>query len=129
MFKPISTRTHGAIDYVFAASLVSLPFMLRWNARATRLSVGAGLATLATSLLTNYEYGLVGLLPMKAHLSMDAAENSMLLSAPRILGQGSGMAGRILAAAGAMGSAVGALTKTQSPRELTGSVPAWRLGA
>jgi hypothetical protein len=116
--RPISTRTHGIIDYIFSATLLTLPFALRWPARAAQLSVGAGLATLGVSLLTNYEYGLARLLPMKAHLGMDAAENSLLMSAPKIVGGEDRSAGRILAMMGTVGSAIGAMTKTRSPLEL-----------
>src|SRR5581483_4624506 len=66
MMKPISTRTHGIIDYAFAGALIALPFLLRWDRRAARLSLGAGLATLGVSMMTNYECGLVRLLPMRA---------------------------------------------------------------
>jgi len=61
--KPISTRTHGIIDYAYAGALIALPFLLHWNRRAARLSIGAGLATLGISMVTNYECGVVRLLP------------------------------------------------------------------
>ena len=116
--RPISTRAHGVIDYVFAATLVGLPFALRWRGRAAQLSVSAGLATLGVSLMTNYELGVAKVLPMKAHLGIDAAENSVLLSAPRIVGDEDRGAGRLLAMLGTLGSAIGAMTKTRSPLEL-----------
>src|SRR5690349_16559028 len=97
MMKPISTRTHGIIDYAYAGALIALPFLLRWNRRASRLSIGTGLATLGVSMMTNYECGLVRLLPMKAHLAVDAAETSMLMGAPKTLGSMDDGAGRILA--------------------------------
>ncbi len=120
MFKPISTRTHGIIDYAFSATLVALPFLFRWEGRAAKLAVGAGMAVLGTSMMTRYEHGVIDLLPMKAHLSIDAGENSMLLSAPKMLGARDRTAGRILAVMGAIGSAIGALTKTRSPQEIGG---------
>jgi hypothetical protein len=117
MMKPISTRTHGIIDYAYAGALIALPFLLRWNRRASRLSIGTGLATLGVSMMTNYECGLVRLLPMKAHLAVDAAETSMLMGAPKTLGSMDDGAGRILAMFGALGAAVGAMTQTSSPYE------------
>ncbi|HEY7172350.1 MAG TPA: hypothetical protein VH417_15970 [Vicinamibacterales bacterium] len=115
--KPISTRTHGIIDYAFGGALIALPFLMRWNRRAARLSVGAGLATLGVSMMTNYECGIIRLLPMKAHLAMDAAETSMLIGARRTLGSMDDGAGRVLAMFGAFGAAVGAMTRTRSPYE------------
>jgi hypothetical protein len=115
--KPITTRTHGIIDYVYGGTLIALPFLMRWDRRAARLAVGAGLATLGVSMMTNYELGLVRLLPMRAHLAMDAAETSMLMGAPKMLGSMDHGAGRVLAMLGALGAAVGAMTQTQSPYE------------
>ena len=117
MMKPISTRTHGIIDYAYAGALIALPFLMRWEGRAARLSLGAGLTTLGVSMMTNYECGLVRLLPMQAHLAMDAAETSMLMGAPRMLGSVGNGAGRVLVVFGALGAAVGAMTQTQSPYE------------
>jgi hypothetical protein len=117
MMKPISTRTHGIIDYVYGGTLIALPFLMRWDRRASRLAVGAGVATLGVSMMTNYELGLVRLLPMKAHLAMDAAETSMLMGAPKMLGSTGDGAGRVLAMLGALGAAVGAMTQTRSPYE------------
>jgi len=117
MMKPISTRTHGIIDYAFGGALIALPLLMRWDRRAARLSLGAGLATLGVSMMTNYECGLVRLLPMRAHLAMDAAETSMLMGAPRMLGGVDRGAGRVLAIFGALGAAIGAMTQTESPYE------------
>ena len=115
--KPISTRTHGIIDCAYARALIALPFLMRWDGRAARLSLGAGLTTLGVSMMTNYEFGLVRLLPMRAHLAMDAAETSMLMGAPRALGSVGNGAGRALAVLGTPGAAIGAMTETQSPYE------------
>jgi hypothetical protein len=117
MMRPISTRTHGIIDYAYSAALIGLPLLLRWDRRATQLSMSAGLATLGVSLMTKYELGAIPLLPMKAHLAMDAAETSMLMAAPKMIGAHDGGAARVLAILGAAGAAVGALTQTQSPLE------------
>jgi hypothetical protein len=118
MTRPISTRAHGMIDYAYAATLIALPFALGWRGRAARLSIGSGLATLGLSLLTRYEFGVMPVLPMKAHLAADAAESSMLMSAPRILQGSNTTAGRMLAALGALGGLVGSMTQTQPPRQI-----------
>lgn len=119
MMRPISTRVHGMIDYAYAGVLIGLPFALGWRGRAAQLSIGTGLATLGLSMLTRYEYGAWPVLPMKTHLAIDAAESSMLMSAPKMLGNPDAGAGRILATLGAMGAVVGSMTKTESPLELS----------
>jgi hypothetical protein len=119
MKKPISTRTHGIIDYAYAAALIALPFMRGWHGRAAQLSIGAGLATLGLSMLTNYEYGLLRIIPMQGHLAMDAAESSMLLAAPKMIGDDDREAARVLATMGAIGGAVGSMTQMQPQPQLT----------
>ncbi len=121
MPKPISTKTHGVIDYITAGTLMSLPFLLGWSGRARGLALGAGIATLGTSLMTNYELGAVRLLPMRAHLSIDGAQASALMSAPKMITDEHPWRGRILAMIGAMESAVAALTKMHSPEEIAES--------
>jgi len=118
MMKPISTRMHGMIDYAYAATLIALPFALGWRGRAAQLSIGSGLATLGLSMLTRYEYGVFPVLPMRTHLSIDAAESSMLMSAPKMLrGSEHGTnAGRVLAMFGALGAAVGSMTQGEAKR-------------
>jgi hypothetical protein len=118
MPRPISTRTHGVIDYITCGTLMALPFLFGWHGRARGLALGAGLTTLGTSLITNYELGVVKLLPMKAHLAIDGAQASALMSAPKMVDGDGAWAGRVLAMIGAMESAVGAITKTRSPEEL-----------
>lgn len=117
MYRPISTRTHGIIDLIFSGTLIALPLVFKWNRRATRLAISGAAATLANTLMTNFELGAVKLLPMKAHLSIDAGEASVLLSARKILSDDT-HAGGALMVMGAIESAVGALTKTSSPLEL-----------
>ncbi len=85
MNKPISTHMHGYIDYAYAGALLALPFALGWRNRAKNLAITNGLATLGVSLLTNYECGALRVLPMKAHLAMDAVGGATLAALPFIM--------------------------------------------
>ncbi len=125
MPRPISTRTHGIIDLIFSGTLFALTFILKWNARARNIALGGAAATLGNTLMTNFEFGAVKVLPMKAHLSIDAGEASVLLSAPKIISDDK-WAARLLMMMGAMETTVGALTRTRSPLELAAApaVPA-----
>ena len=78
----ISTRTHGVLDFVTAGTLVALPRMLGWGERLTNTLTTVALGTLGYSLLTNYEFGLFRVLPMRAHLAIDAVSGAALCSAP-----------------------------------------------
>lgn len=80
--RKISTKTHGIVDYSTAAGLLVLPRLLRWNPSVIRLLTGSAIFTTIYSLLTRYELGAFKVLPMKAHLGLDAAQSLALASAP-----------------------------------------------
>jgi hypothetical protein len=57
--KVLPFQVHSAGDYLAAALLLAAPFSLHFNrsdAGLTALYVGAGIAVLAVSLITNYQY-------------------------------------------------------------------------
>lgn len=84
----IPTRVHGAVDYATSGALVAAPELLRLkrtsaSALAPRI---AGGATAVSSALTDHELGAVKLLPMRAHLALDAAAGALLAASPWVLG-------------------------------------------
>ena len=84
----ISTRVHGVIDYLAAGVLIAAPAVLgatRKDAR-TWLPVALGIGTLAYSLLTDYELGVVRVIPMPVHLGLDAANGALLAASPWLFG-------------------------------------------
>lgn len=83
--KLISTKTHGMIDYLTAGMLLAAPRLLGWNSSVTRLLTGAALGTVGYSLLTRYELGAFKILPMPAHLGLDAMQGVLLGAAPLFL--------------------------------------------
>lgn len=86
MARFLSTRAHGTIDYLSAAMLVAGPRAMGWEPRlVSALDVLAG-ATVAYSLLTDYELGAVRLVPMPAHLALDGLNAATTLALPRLLG-------------------------------------------
>ena len=86
--KGISTRTHGVLDLVSAGALLAAPRLLglESGSRAASVLRMAGGGALVYSMLTDYEFGLVKVLPMRAHLAMDAASGAFLASSPWLLG-------------------------------------------
>ena len=82
MVKPISTRTHGVLDYLSVGALCALPRILGWDQKVTTLLTGAAAGTLLYSALTRYELGVVKLLPVPAHLTLDGASGALLCAAP-----------------------------------------------
>jgi hypothetical protein len=80
--KLFSTRMHGMLDYLTVGILFTLPRALGWSGQVTRMMSSAALSTLGYSLLTRYELGLFKVLPMKAHLALDAMSGAAFCSAP-----------------------------------------------
>jgi hypothetical protein len=86
--RVISTRTHGVLDYLTGATLLSAPSLLGLtdvpaSAQVFRL---AGGGAMLYSLLTDYELSVVRVLPMPLHLAMDAASGALLASSPWLFG-------------------------------------------
>lgn len=84
MAKLFSTKTHGILDYLTAAQLMTLPRMLGWSEGVTQWMMGMGVGTLAYSVVTRYEYGPLKLLPMKGHLAIDFLNGLTFCAAPLI---------------------------------------------
>ncbi|MEZ5874068.1 MAG: hypothetical protein R3D30_04320 [Hyphomicrobiales bacterium] len=85
----LTPTLHGIVDYLAAASLLTLPFILdlgETNPLAKWLAVGTGAAVVVVSLLTDYRYGAIRVLPFRGHLSIDAAAATVFALAPTVFG-------------------------------------------
>lgn len=120
MRKPISTKAHGFLDYMTAGLLVTLPRALGWSSRVTRLLDASAAGTVAYSLLTRYELGVVKALPMKAHLAIDAVQGGALIGAAAFMEDEDAEVRGTLAALGVFELAVTLLSRTQSDTEASG---------
>ena len=86
--RVIPTRLHGALDYLSTPALVAAPELLRLNgARGSTVpprvaGVGAGVY----SALTDYELGVRRIIPMRAHLTLDALSGALLALSPWMFG-------------------------------------------
>ncbi len=84
----LSTRAHGMIGSLAIAAALIAPALLRLqdvpaSARALRLWV---VGTIALTALTDFELGVVRVLPMPAHLAIDALAGPALAAAPWLMG-------------------------------------------
>jgi len=86
--KIISTRTHGCIDYAVATFMIAAPWLLRFNRGGleTTSLVLIGVASVFYSAFTRYELGLVKVIPMKIHLTLDKIIGLLLILSPWLLG-------------------------------------------
>jgi hypothetical protein len=86
------TQIHEVLDYLTGSALLAAPGLLgiKDEPRAALTLLLAGAGATAYSLLTDYELGLVRLLPMPAHLVLDAMGGALLASSPWLFGFATG---------------------------------------
>ncbi|WP_309086135.1 SPW repeat protein [Chelativorans sp.] len=84
----IPTRTHGVLDYLVGLLLIAAPWLLGFadGGPAQWVPVILGLAAIIYSLLTNYELGVVKLIPMPGHLALDIGSGLLLAASPWLFG-------------------------------------------
>ncbi len=86
--RVIPTSVHGVLDYVASGVNLLTPRLLRLEdvPAAAFAPQFAGTAGTAYSLITDYELGAVKVLPMPAHLVLDAVKGALLASSPWLFG-------------------------------------------
>lgn len=84
----IPTRVHGALDYLIGALLIVAPWIFGFSDAevATWLPVILGAGLIAYSLLTDYELGVMRMIPMSVHLMLDLASGVLLAVSPWLFG-------------------------------------------
>ena len=121
MNRPISTKTHGMIDYALWVTTASaLPKMMNGAIHTARLVRNAGTAASVTAMVTNYEAGVVRLMPMKGHLALDFMMCTALILSPLFLPASERRYALIPMTLGAVGLITGLMTQTESPTEYDG---------
>ena len=87
----LNAKYHGALDYLAAGGLIAFPFLLGLGSDsviALWLSVAGGAGLILYSLLTDYAYGLVKVIPFNLHLMLDLSAAVAFIIAPFIFGFG-----------------------------------------
>jgi len=86
--RVIPTGVHGALDYLASGINLAFPGFLDLNdsAWASLIPRVEGVAGAGYSLITDYELGAFKVLPMPAHLALDAAKGAFLASSPWLVG-------------------------------------------
>jgi hypothetical protein len=84
----ISTRAHGVIDYLMGALLIVAPYLLNFadSTAAPWVLQIVGAALIGASLLTDYELGIMRMIPMPIHLGLDVAAGMLLVVSPWLFG-------------------------------------------
>ncbi len=84
----IPTRIHGMLDYLVGIILIVSPWVLGFSegGAETWVPVVLGAGALLYSIMTNYELGLVRLIPMPTHLVLDGLSGVVLAASPWLFG-------------------------------------------
>jgi hypothetical protein len=81
----ITTKTHGLLEYAVGGALAMLPQFVPCTKATARVLEAAGIGAGVYSTVTDYERGLVKMLPMEAHLTLDAMSGAGLITAATLL--------------------------------------------
>ena len=84
----LPTRDHGVIDYIWGVVLLVTPYLLGfadWSA-AHWILILFGLGAILYSLFTDFEVGLVRMIPMPLHLMVDGLGGILLAASPWLFG-------------------------------------------
>ena len=86
--RVIPTQVHAIADYVTGPVLTAAPelFRMRGGGPSVLAPRIAGTGATAYSALTDYELGVRRVLPMRAHLALDAASGVALAATPWLFG-------------------------------------------
>lgn len=84
----IPTRTHGIVDYVLGLVLIIAPWILDFADGGAEqwVPIIIGAIIIVQSLMTDYELGVVKVLPMSTHLTMDIVTGAVLAVSPWVFG-------------------------------------------
>lgn len=82
----ISRRFHAVLDYLSAIFLFAAPWLFHFKVQnvAETVFVMAAVVIVLMSVITNYEGGLVKILPMHVHLNIDILLGLFLIVSPWI---------------------------------------------
>lgn len=86
MKQPITRQMHGVADYSYIPAIAAAPEAIGFTEEksATTLCRVLSGGILLTTLMTRAEWGVVKVIPFKAHLALDFAVGLFTMSAPWI---------------------------------------------
>ncbi len=78
---------HGVVEYLAAALFIAAPFLFSFDdGTATALSIVVGVVVLIVAASTAWRTGLIGSIPVPAHVVLDYVLALLLIAAPFLFG-------------------------------------------
>ena len=86
--KIIDRKTHGYLDYIVGLLLIAAPFLFNFYEGGSEswIPIILGAGTIVYSLISDYELGLIGIIPMRPHLAIDLIAGIFLATSPWLFG-------------------------------------------
>lgn len=86
--RVIPTQIHGYVDYLMGVVLIAAPWLLGFADGGPEqwVPVVLGAGVIVYSLLTDYELGVMRMIPMPVHLGLDVLGGAFLAISPWLFG-------------------------------------------
>ncbi len=84
--KIISPKIHGIIDYIVVIFLLSSSFLFDLKGTASIIAYSLGIIHLLLTVLTDFQAGLIKLIPFKIHGLIELIVSIVLIFVPWIFG-------------------------------------------
>lgn len=86
--KFIAIKIHGFIDYIVGIVLIALPWIIGLDIHQPQgiVPIVLGILALVYSVFTKYELGIIRLIPMPLHLTLDILSGFVLAISPWLFG-------------------------------------------
>lgn len=86
--KIIGRKTHGCLDYLVGGILIASPWLFSFygGGMESWIPITLGAGAVFYSLVTDYELGVAGIIPMRIHLIIDMLSGVLLAVSPWLFG-------------------------------------------
>ena len=123
----LSTRTHGALDYAWVSVAASAARAADSSGATARLVRSSSVVAGINSLVTDYEAGVLRLMPMRVHLAVDFVLGAALVLSPLFLPRSSRRSVFLSVALGLTACAASLLTDAKGRKRNAGFAPSYEL--
>jgi uncharacterized membrane protein YdfJ with MMPL/SSD domain len=127
MPRPISTRTHGALDYAWVSVAASAARAADASGATARLVRSSSVVAGINSMLTDYEAGMLRLMPMRVHLAVDFVIGAALVLSPLFLPKSGRRSVALSVALGLTACAASLLTDARGRKREVAFAPSYEL--
>ena len=63
----LNSKSHGVLDYIFSIFLLASPTLFQMEGNLSTITYALGAAHLLITILTNFEVGLIKIIPFRIH--------------------------------------------------------------